>query len=44
MGKEDEIAAGFDYSDPSIIYNQSTNFVEKYSEIDFTSFFMNNNF
>ena len=31
-----EIAAGFDYSDPSIIYNQSTNFVKKYSEIDFS--------
>jgi len=31
-----EIATGFDYTDPSIIYNQSTNFSDKYSEIDFS--------
>ena len=27
---------GFDYSDPENIFNQSTTFVDKYSEIDFS--------
>jgi len=31
-----EIALGFDYSDPSNIFNQSTTSAEKYSEIDFS--------
>ena len=31
-----EIALGFDYSDTSNIFNQSTASIEKYSEIDFS--------